>query len=67
MQNERPCVVDDEIAVLDRQVGDRNNDREVPLEGAPARAVVERNVEAGLGTGVSSPSSGRRDPRARRA
>jgi hypothetical protein len=41
----------DEVAFLDRQVVDRHG-REVELEPLPAAAVVERDPDAPLGTGV---------------
>ena len=40
----------DQIAILDHQIVKRRH-RQIELEAIPVRAVVERNVEAGLGSG----------------
>ena len=48
----------DQVGPLDQQVVDRR-DRQVELEALPVRAVVERDVEAGLGAGVEQPLAAR--------
>ena len=55
IQIERPWVPAIRSVALDQQVVDRG-DRQVELESPPVRAVVERDVEAGLGAGVEQPA-----------
>ena len=49
---------DDQVVALHDHVGDRD-DGQVALERLPVRAVVERDVEAGLGAGVEQAAADR--------
>ena len=55
----------EQVAVLNQQIVHRN-DRQVQSQRLPVTAVVERNVDAGLGARVEQPAT-LRDPRESRA
>ena len=58
IQNARPWVAGDQVALLHGQVVDRHRGK-IPLQPLPVGAVVERHPDPALGPGIEQPGPNR--------